>query len=260
MARQGVPQQVAADLRRRILSGELAEGAALGRYEDLLVHFEVSMPTLREAMKILEAEGLLAVTRGIGGGAVVRTPQSEGLAYPLGLVLEAGNVELTDLAAALQQVEPLCAGLCASRPDRLDAVVPGLRAIHQQALDSEDSGDFTHVARRFHEVIVESCGNETLQVLIGALVSLWSAHESEWAHQGGPGAPTVEDRREGLRAHGRLIDLIESGRVEEATKLAQHHADESLQSAVRRTTSLSVKADGLDGRNRRSGPNPSSTM
>ena len=46
-----------------------------------------SKPSLREAMRILEAEGLLRVRRGKLGGAVVRRPNAANVAYTVGLVL-----------------------------------------------------------------------------------------------------------------------------------------------------------------------------
>ena len=65
-------EQVADELRRRILGGELADGSVLPKEDELLLEFPVSKPSLREAMRILEAEGLLRVRRGKLGGAVVR--------------------------------------------------------------------------------------------------------------------------------------------------------------------------------------------
>ena len=65
---------VAADLRRRILSGELEERAILPKQDDLLTEFGVSLPTLREALRVLEAEGLIRVQRGKRGGALVCRP------------------------------------------------------------------------------------------------------------------------------------------------------------------------------------------
>ena len=91
------------------------------------VEFPVSKPSLREAMRILEAEGLLRVRRGKLGGAVVRRPNAANVAYTVGLVLGSQEVGLSDVGNALLQVEPACAGLCAQRADRGRAVVPQLR-------------------------------------------------------------------------------------------------------------------------------------
>ena len=245
MPRLPVPQQVAAELRQQILRGELSDGATLPRYDDLLARFQVSMPSLREAVKILETEGLLVVSRGIGGGAEVRSPKRESLAYPLGLVLETQRVQLLDVAAALNQIEPLCAGLCARRHDRASSVVPQLREVHEEAVRRVESDDFTKFAREFHQAIVNCCGNETFKALVGALVTLWSAHENEWAHGGGPGLPSVAERMAGLKAHRRLIDLIEDGRAGDSVRVARTHVEESQTAALRRTARQTVDAETI---------------
>src|SRR5262249_5711627 len=50
------PQQIADELRRLIISGELDEGDSLGHEPELIARFGVSRPSLREALRILEAE------------------------------------------------------------------------------------------------------------------------------------------------------------------------------------------------------------
>ena len=65
------PQLVADELRRQILSGELADGESIGNEGGLIERFGVSRPSLREALRILETEGLITVVRGVLGGVVV---------------------------------------------------------------------------------------------------------------------------------------------------------------------------------------------
>ena len=69
------PQQIADELRGLIVSGELADGESLGREPDLVERFGVSRPSLREALRILETEGLIRVVRGLHGGVVVQAPE-----------------------------------------------------------------------------------------------------------------------------------------------------------------------------------------
>ena len=59
--RREKPQQIADELRRLIIAGELDEGDSLGHEPDLIERFGVSRPSLREALRILEAEGLITV-------------------------------------------------------------------------------------------------------------------------------------------------------------------------------------------------------
>ncbi|MUL48641.1 FadR family transcriptional regulator [Mycobacterium sp. CBMA293] len=218
-------EQVADELRQRILSGDLADGGVLPTEDELLVEFPISKPSLREAIRILETEGLLSVRRGKLGGSVVHRPSATNVAYTMGLVLGAHDVSLSDVGTALQQVEPACAALCAQRRDRKRAVVPVLRQIHAEAVESvEDLVLVTTASRRFHEALVQHCGNETMIILAGALETLWSSHELSWSRQFTDHASIpVDERRAALEEHRTLIDAIEAGDAERARELAARH-------------------------------------
>lgn len=223
-----IAEQVADHLRARILRGDLADGDLLPKEEDLRDGYDVSKSSFREAMRILEAEGLLTVRRGNVGGAVIHRPSPGNVAYTLAVVLSARAVTIDDVAKALLQVEPACAALCAARPDRLASVVPALVAVHDNSMEAV--GDLvaaTRWSRRFHETLVSSCGNDTLIVMVGALETLWSSHETGWAESHThPSSLPVEERRQALESHQELIDLIIEGDVEGARDLAARHLGE----------------------------------
>ncbi|UWZ34124.1 FadR family transcriptional regulator [Dactylosporangium roseum] len=218
-------EQVADHIRGRIIRGDFQDGDPLPKSEELIRSYPVSMPTFREAMRILEAEGLITVRRGRLGGAVVHRPSPANLAYNLGLVLAAQRSGIGDVAVALRQVEPACAALCAARRDRRRTVVPRLRELHQEYLDRiDDLVGVVAVSRRFHEALVGLCGNEPLIVLAGALEALWSSHEQDWASRirETTGVP-LRRRREAGAVHGRILALIEAGEAEAVHRLVAEH-------------------------------------
>src|SRR5205814_3603635 len=94
------PQQIADELRALIVSGELSEGDSLGHEPDLVERFGVSRPSLREALRILEAEGLISVIRGALGGVVVHVPDERLAAKTAALVMQTRNVTLADVYEA----------------------------------------------------------------------------------------------------------------------------------------------------------------
>ena len=123
------PQQIADELRSLIIAGELSEGDSLGHEPDLVERFGVSRPSLREALRILEAEGFITVVRGVRGGVVVHEPDQRMTAGTVAMVLQARNVALADVFEARAQLEPLAARAIASMRwspvDRLRALRPG---------------------------------------------------------------------------------------------------------------------------------------
>jgi DNA-binding FadR family transcriptional regulator len=224
-------EMVADALRDRIVTGRLKDGDGLPRQEDLLAEFNVSRPSLREALRILEAEGLITVRRGNLGGAVVHSPRVGNAAYSVGLVLQSRNVPMTDLRDALKSIEPVCAGLCAGREDRHETVLPGLWAVHEQVVAAvDDEVEFTMTSRRFHEQMVASCGNETLILVVGALESLWSSREEAWARDASETGefPGSKSRQAGVRAHERILKSIEDGDVDRVQRQARVHLESSM--------------------------------
>ena len=221
---------VAGELRERILTGALPDGALLPKQEDLLEEFGVSLPSIREALRILETEGLVTVLRGNTGGAIVRAPQSGKVAYMIGLVLQSRGVEVGDVEDALRRFEPTCVALAAGRDDRATTVVPTLRArIASSATVLENADEYVHQARSFHEELVAGCGNETVILIVGALESLWTAHVDQLVRKPAKLGPfdDLAVRERSLEDHTYLVDAIEAGNAELAEELAHAHYGEA---------------------------------
>jgi GntR family transcriptional regulator, transcriptional repressor for pyruvate dehydrogenase complex len=223
---------VAAKLRDDILSGRLTEGDSLPRQEHLFTEYRVSLPAVREAMRILETEGLISVRRGNVGGAVVHLPTPMRIARTISMVLQTRQTTMSDVSLALLNLEPTCAALCATRADRAETAVPALRkALKEQQDAFDDPQQFPTLARRFHEALVANCGNETIIVIIGALETIWTAHESSvWSEatlvdaEADPSSPMGrKSLRAALRDHEKLVDAIEAGDRERAVRLATAH-------------------------------------
>ncbi|WP_396903934.1 FadR/GntR family transcriptional regulator [Mycolicibacterium phlei] len=234
-----VAEIVAARIRDDILSGRLKEGDVLPSQDGLLAEFAVSPPALREAIHLLETDGLISVRRGNMGGAVVRQPSAERTAHMISMVLQARSATPADVSGALLRLEPICAGMCAAREDRATEVVPHLeREIERQTADLGDPTRYVPNARRFHETVVSRCGNEPMILLIGSLELIWSAHESAvWADESSPDPMNDKTMRAALRDHQRLLDAIRDGNEARAVRLATDHL-----AAARRNT-LAVGTD-----------------
>ncbi|MGW5375632.1 FadR/GntR family transcriptional regulator [Nocardia sp. NPDC003999] len=219
-----IAETVAAELRVRILAGD--ENYRLPTQDQLVQDFGVSYPSIREALRILETEGLVTVRRGNVGGAEVHRPDETSAAYHLGLALQGARVTLGDLAAGLRTLEPLCAAACAERPDRAETVVPALTEnVEKSAELIADGVAFTHTAREFHDLIVSFTPNLTVRYVVSTLVTLWSAQEEAWAEaltRRGE-YPSEAEATEAVRTHRRITREIAEGRAAEAERLYRTH-------------------------------------
>jgi GntR family transcriptional regulator, transcriptional repressor for pyruvate dehydrogenase complex len=221
---------VAAELRNRIVGGELDDGDALPTEAVLLKEFPVSRPSLREALRILETEGLLRIRRGKLGGCIVQRPTPDSAAYHLGLVLQSSQVPLTDLALARELLEPVCASLAAQREDR-EEVAAELEALVDESEQLMGSGaEFTANLLKFHEAVVSSSQNQTLEILVGTIEGLWRAQEQQWAHQAtAEGAyPAEHEQRSAVDAHRQLAQRIGRGDEAGAMRASRKHLAASM--------------------------------
>jgi DNA-binding FadR family transcriptional regulator len=174
-------------------------------------------------MRILETEGLITMRRGNVGGAHVHLPTSDRVAYMVSLVLQSKTTELRDVGAALRQLEPLCAAMCAARPDRMKSVVPALRKLVKEQLAAIGDGPRTReVIDRFHRAIVTGCGNESLVLMVGALEVVWAGHASAVYDREEFDEPDVSLWKASVRDHERLVEAIAKGDAKVAGLALRH--------------------------------------
>jgi GntR family transcriptional repressor for pyruvate dehydrogenase complex len=217
---------IAERLRRQIVRGELAEGETLPSEQELQARFGVSRPTLREAYRILESESLITVRRGAHGGALVRVPNTDVAARYAALILEYRGTPLDDLYQARIVIEPAAVGMLAARRTEGDiALLRQALAEHDAVADQPKRLIRTHTA--FHALLIELTGNQTLLVLTGMIQRIidlanWKVVESD------AGTPAhSEATHRGLKAHHRVVDLIEAGVEAGAAELWRKHLTEA---------------------------------
>jgi GntR family transcriptional regulator, transcriptional repressor for pyruvate dehydrogenase complex len=253
--RPRVAELVADELRDQILSSDLPDGALLPKQDQLIEDFGVSPPSLREALRILETEGLVSIIRGNVGGATVAVPRPEKVAYMLSMVLQSRGVAIDDVAASLGELESLCAAMAARRPDRAELVAT-LRARIDESRAVVDTDDYVRVARQFHEDLVAGCGNHTLIIVLGAVETLWSAHVDALTRRTEEVTVFADPafRARSLEAHVAIADAIEQGDGAGAAQLVQDHMTDPTQHGFMGTElvvrSSVVRHASADGGNR----------
>lgn len=209
------PQQIADELRQLIITGELDEGDSLGHEPDLIERFGVSRPSLREALRILEAEGLISVIRGVQGGVVVHRPDRRLTARTAAIVLQARNVPLADVFEARTIIEPAAVGLVASGRNRRACARRLRQLIRKEEEAIDDPEAFGAANARFHEELIEMAGNQTLTI-VAEMLNEVVARAVTIVSQADGGGGSVATRRRGVRSQERLVSLIENGDVDAA--------------------------------------------
>jgi GntR family transcriptional repressor for pyruvate dehydrogenase complex len=208
-------------LRRKIVSGELAEGDNLPPELELVAQFGVSRPTLREALRILESESLIRTRRGSRSGAEVCAPNVETSARYMGFVLQHEAITVDDVLQARMILEPPLAGLTAARND--SATILALRrALEAEAQALPDRASYAEASIRFHEVVVDLAGIRTLSLtvrqynwVLGRLMQEVRTHDTEVT----TGDPKSHS------AHTRFVELVAEGNPREAESFWHAHVE-----------------------------------
>ncbi|MFZ2176493.1 MAG: FCD domain-containing protein [Rhodococcus sp. (in: high G+C Gram-positive bacteria)] len=232
-------EQIANRLRSQIVRGEIQPGEMLPSEKMLIAQFDVSRPTLREAFRILESEGLITVLTGARGGPQARLPDLSVAARHIGLYLQVQGTTVEDLLEARTAFEPALARFLAERCsaeglEALEDCVDAQQASADRGFESEeDFAVWVSLVGEFHNLIALYCGNKTLAAQARALRDVLEAHRRLGIKARRPDVPiemgfiqaVVDDCR-------GLVDLVRARDVDGAEqhwrKHLQHVADSIL--------------------------------
>lgn len=219
---------IAEQLRSQIVRGVLKQGDALPTEVELVKQFGVSRPTLREAFRILESESLIVVRRGSRGGVLVSSPQTTVAARDFGLLLQMSGTTLADVYEARKVLEPAAVRMLAERGAAEDiadltAAVGAVAALVDEGTEGADFSEWSAAAFRFHDVIMERCGNTTI-ALIGAVLREVIARHMSRAVATATDHKGIENQfRRTIRAFTKVIALIEAGDPDAAEQFWAAH-------------------------------------
>lgn len=209
---------VADQIRGQIIRGELDEGAFLPPEGQLMGSLGIARPTLREAYRILEAEGLITVVRGSRTGAKVHKPSVELVSRYAGYVLQSLSATVEDLYQARLAIEPSVVRWLATSKDKSALVdLHELIAEMRTLLKAERDDDFIDLIEVFHQKLVAASGLKTLIFMNRMLLNLMAKHQRDYQRRH---PLSREERRKsllvGVKSYEKLIALIEKADEEGA--------------------------------------------
>lgn len=166
---ESLAKQIAENIREAIVKGSLKVDERLPTEEELAARFEVSRPTIREALKRLAAQHLIRSRRGPTGGTFVNRPSQDeirlNLTNAMTLLVGMGEFNLADIAETRQGLETLCCRLAAER--RTDAHLVALAVeLDNQRDPALSDVDFCASDVRFHRVLADATDNALLKFIM----------------------------------------------------------------------------------------------
>ena len=194
-------------VRERIMSGELAPGETLAQSQ-LAAELGLSLTPMREALRKLDAEGLVSIDAHRNARVALLTAR-----------------EARDLFLVRERLDPMAAALAAEQ--RTDEDIEFIRQAAEAMEPLADTADLEALAahREFHRSIYRASHND---LLVSILESLWD--KADRYRQVGLAArkDSAADRQRVADEHQRIMDAVITGNANEAERCMVEHIQGSL--------------------------------
>jgi len=214
--------KIAEKLARQIIDDTLSAGRkpgdTLATESEMMSIYDVARATLREALRLLELQGVIWIKRGPGGGPVLAEVSPEHFAKMAKLHLQVRGSTYGELFEARMAFEPLMARLAAraQHPAGLEELRRVIDESRQVKMD--DELEFQRTATDFHVVLARISGNSVLDLFGASLQDVY---------QTGAAVRTPLARRRKTRAlHGRIAEAVFDGDADLAEQLMREHMED----------------------------------
>ncbi|MFE3448991.1 FadR/GntR family transcriptional regulator [Nonomuraea sp. NPDC059194] len=210
-------QSLAADLRDRIMAGEFRPGDRLPVEPELSAAYGVSRSTVREALRLLASQNLIATLRGVSGGSFVVAPRpeqiSDYLRTSLDLLAVDARITVDQLLEIRDLLEVPATGLAALRRSESDLADLRATLFDPAALEPEQMYEPN---KRFHAVLLQASGNPLVEVVARPVFQLL---DERFLRGRAPGRFWHEVDRD----HREILAYVEAGDEEGAREAAHAH-------------------------------------
>ncbi len=209
-------QVLAAELRRQILGMALPTGAPLPTERDLVTQTGLSRSSVREALRILEAENLVQTRPGRFGGTATNRPNDDSLGRSISLFVHGRGISLASLLQTREAIEPSLAALAAQ--SRSEAEMTLLNEATQRVEDAfDDVPLFLRENVNWHIAIASASHNELLRAFLTASSNLiYKATAID-------NFSTEDVRRQVIQAHRRILEAIATKDADAARRRMARH-------------------------------------
>jgi len=207
-------EQIAEQIEKRILSGELQSGDRLPTERELSEQFHASRTAVREAMKTLAQRGLVDMRP--GRGTIVIDGTSQAMRHSMGLMIKVGRAGSSESLVEMREIiEPEIAALAAVRATD-DQITAMREAVKLMDLHIHETNAYIIADNDFHRALATGTQNILILSLVDSIVDLLS--EQRKLIFSTNGAP-----ERGQIHHKRILDSVIRHDVEAAREAMRAH-------------------------------------
>lgn len=214
-------KQIADQIRGSITDGRLKADDQLPTEQELAKQFEVSRPTIREALKRLAAQNLIRSRRGPAGGTFVNRPSYQELGSNLttatALLVSMGEFEIPEVMEARHELEVVCARLAAK-----SRLVPELDIMAGEIETQKESTlsdvEFCASDVRFHRALADASHNPVIRfVMFSVIEALQSIGKMVVLR--------FRERKEIVKQHEKILAAVKAQDADAAAAAVTEQAD-----------------------------------
>lgn len=221
-ARRSRPLRVAEEIKDWVVKRGLQPGDRLPGEAELIARFGMSKGTIREAMRLLQAQGLVETKTGPGGGSFVGEVSRDRAAALLANYFYFRDVTIDDIYQVRIALEPeLAASLAGRLSDAQLSELDGIMGEYAQPAADADEERQQHVASlRFHARLSDFGGNAVLGFFIGFMAQILTdltVYKRLYT------TPNHDLWNEGRRHQLDLMDALRRGEAERARHVMRSH-------------------------------------
>lgn len=204
-------ERVAQDIVRDIVRRGLETGDRLPLEAAMVDEYGVSRTSLREALRLLEVQGLITLKPGPGGGPVVGTVEPSHLARTAALYFHLSAGTYADVMRTQVLMESTCARLAATHPERERYMAPWF----EQELP-DDLPEYRDITTGFHGAVYQLADNPVLSLLTQAVTHIVTQHVISTMDPVDLRGPIIDE-------HADLARLIAVGKPDEVEREMAAH-------------------------------------
>jgi GntR family transcriptional regulator, transcriptional repressor for pyruvate dehydrogenase complex len=225
-----VSELVARSIIQDIVARQLPAGTMLTSEAVMLKRYGVGRASLREALRILEIQGIIFIKPGPGGGPVVASVTSRDFGRMATMHYQAIGATFRDLVEARMIFEPAMAARAARLQDA--QLIRSLRDSTRDTLESlHDDHEYGESAADFHGLIAGASANPILNLFGRSLKDVYTERV--------PGSLFPMRERKKVQAdHEAIIDAIQRGDAAAAEELMRKHMDDFWRWVTKRYPAL----------------------
>jgi GntR family transcriptional regulator, transcriptional repressor for pyruvate dehydrogenase complex len=221
-------EMVARDIVHDIATRRLAPGTVLPSEVAMAAHYKVGRATLREALRVLEIQGLVQIKAGPAGGPVVSMLSSRDFGRMATLHFFMGGATYRELIEARLVMEPVMARQAAERqdPEGMRLLEASLEAM-ERSKGAADDASYMQMGTDFHGVVAGISGNRILDLIGRGIKEIHTERLTGMVYPKSARERVLADHKDVARA-------ILNGQAARAERLMRAHMEEFMRYTTKR--------------------------